>query len=143
MRPTVYAKWVRSEYATIAAALAIAIGLCLPWMLGVRLVPRGWPLLGTALVLALPLFIYAAAVGLPRRQRLQAIAESEEPLQCPWCLYDLCGTPEVGACPECGAQYTLDGVRRYWPGIRRHLNLAKQRGVPARDRWLLEDCGWR
>jgi hypothetical protein len=152
MKATVYAKWVRSVYGSFAMAAMIAIGVNLPWILGAPnlfgilgapFLPRGWVLIGLAVVLGVPLMIYAAVTGIPRRKRLTMIANDPEPLRCPWCLYDLTGAPEVAACPECGAPYTLDGVRKYWPGILRLLNRAKRSGFPAGDRWLLEDCGWR
>lgn len=142
MKPTAYTKWFRAVYATHASALLFAVAINLPLLAGKPL----WnhhPIIKIAVIFLLaPLVFIAIHAAYPLRRRLLRIARAEQP-RCPWCLYDLSNTAEVGACPECGAMYTHDGVRRYWAGILKRLRRTRRTVFPPWDRWLLEDCGWR
>jgi RNA polymerase subunit RPABC4/transcription elongation factor Spt4 len=47
---------------------------------------------------------------------------------CPQCLFDLQGSKDIGRCPECGAEFTHETLRRGWirvipPSIARKLGV--------------------
>ena len=46
-----------------------------------------------------------------RRARVLAACDWR---QCRWCRFDLRGLADTGRCPECGEEYDIEEVRKWW-----------------------------
>lgn len=64
---------------------------------------------------AMLVFLGGGVIILDRRRRgyLRAVS-AEDGTSCPVCGYRLRGLPDQGNCPECGEEYTIKSVQRYW-----------------------------
>lgn len=64
---------------------------------------------------AMLVFLGGGVIILNRRRRayLRAVS-AEDGRFCPVCGYKLRGLPDQGNCPECGEEYTIRSVQRYW-----------------------------
>lgn len=77
------------------------------------------------------LFVWGALVvwALAQWRRWRALLKKVRGLGyqvCPRCHYALVGSPEAGACPECGAPYRLEEVVKVWEAEDRHWLRSKE-----------------
>lgn len=96
----------------------IALGAVVMMFIASRFISRGHPLRSVpwTLVLLLAILIAGIATWLSTRARLRGrnAVRTARFLICPRCRYRLHGLPDRGACPECGATYSLEGLRLTW-----------------------------
>jgi hypothetical protein len=75
-----------------------------PWLLAI---------LGTAIMLTVSAMFPLAAWW---RRRSVAEMQRDSWKRCPYCFFDLNGSPDEGACPECGERYEIGAVQTAWRG---------------------------
>jgi hypothetical protein len=68
--------------------------------------------------------------GILAERALKRKAASRGYKLCPFCGYDLSGSPETGCCPECGEPYETEDVIDWW----RDLGIASPVPPPPRGR---------
>ncbi len=101
---------VRLYVKTFAAGLCVLVGFFISLM---------HPLFGnfvlgwSYLTFYLPLCVTMLYFSLRFRKMKQRVQEAFG-LLCYYCEYDLRGSPEEGACPECGKSFSKEQLRQKW-----------------------------
>jgi len=118
--PVAYWRLIRAVRWVAAASMLLGLGLAGCGLLAALLLPlsaarvfeRTFPVLLGAF-----LFVRLLAWDVYRlrlRSRLEARVREYAFEACPNCAYSLCGLPNEGACPECGARYLKPVAVEVW-----------------------------